>query len=192
VSAIVVGEITADGSTIILIGQGPGEVLAGFAQRMQLLTPLVKNTEPRGGLQLPASWPAVVQLANALGAAWRPGPSLTAWVTDQVARRVAPPAELAVTPPPGLVPRSYQVEGACMIGANGRALLFDDPRTGKTITTILGLVRARRGRSPGHAGRRRLPGLGGRFVGAALPRVGAALDGARLARNQPPAPRRCR
>ena len=88
-SAIVVGEITADGSTIILIGQGPGEVLAGFAQRMQLLTPLVKNTEPRGGLQLPASWPAVVQLANALGAAWRPGPALTAWITDQVARRVA-------------------------------------------------------------------------------------------------------
>jgi SNF2 family DNA or RNA helicase len=138
--AIVVGELTADRSRIVLIGQGPGEALAGFAKRLELATPLIRNTEPRGGLQLPATWPAVVQLAAECGAAWRPGPALTAWIRAQLLQRTAPPTELAVATPPGLVPRPYQVEGACLIGANGSALLFDEPGTGKTVTTILGLV----------------------------------------------------
>lgn len=139
-TAIIVGELTADASTIILIGQGPGDVLAGFVKRLELATPLVRNTNPAGGLQLPASWPAVVQLAQTFGAAWRPGPALSAWVTDQVMRRSAPPAELTVAPPPGLTPYPWQVEAACLIGAQGSALIFDEPGTGKTASTILGLV----------------------------------------------------
>jgi len=140
VSAIIVGELTPDGSTIILIGQGPGEALAGFVKRLELATPLIRNTEPRGGLHLPATWPAVVQLAQTFGATWRPGPALTAWITDQVARRSAPPTELAVAPPPGLTPYPWQIEAACLIGAQGSALIFDEPGTGKTASTILGLV----------------------------------------------------
>lgn len=39
-----------------------------------------------------------------------------------------------------LVPRPYQAEGAAMIGAGGKFLLFDDPGVGKTVTTLLGLL----------------------------------------------------
>jgi SNF2 family DNA or RNA helicase len=140
VSAIVVGELTADGSTIILMSVGPVEQMAHFAKLLELVTPLVKETDPRGALQLPATWPAVVQLATALGAAWRPGPALTAWIAEQVRRRTAAPAGLTVAPPPGLTPYSWQVEAAAMIREHGSALLFDEPGTGKTTSTILGLV----------------------------------------------------
>lgn len=57
-----------------------------------------------------------------------------------MARRTAAGAGLTYQVPEGLTPRGYQVDGALMIAATGRALLFDDPGTGKTITTILGLV----------------------------------------------------
>lgn len=139
-SAIVVGELTADGSMIILMSVGPAEQMAHFAKLLELVTPLVKETNPRGALQLPASWPAVVQLATAFGAAWRPGPALTAWIAEQVQRRTAAPAGLTVAPPPGLTPYSWQVEAAAMIREHGSALLFDEPGTGKTTSTILGLV----------------------------------------------------
>jgi SNF2 family DNA or RNA helicase len=55
-------------------------------------------------------------------------------------RRTQPGEGLTVALPEGLTPRPYQVEGARMIAALGRALLFDEPGTGKTITTILGLM----------------------------------------------------
>jgi len=46
-----------------------------------------------------------------------------------------------------LTPRPYQSEGAAMIGAGGKFLLFDDPGCGKTVTAILGLkARRERGR----------------------------------------------
>lgn len=139
-SATVVGELTTDRQTIILMGIGSDEALAHATAQLQLLTPLIKPTKPEGALQLPASWSAVVQLAATFGPAWRPGPALTAWIGEQVAARLAPRSELAVAPPPGLVPRSYQIEGARLIGAIGSGLLFDDQGTGKTITTLLGLV----------------------------------------------------
>lgn len=138
-SLVVVGELTADSSAIVLVAQGPELEQAAAQMRMELLTPLVKVAAP-GALTLPASWAAVVQLSRELGPAWHAGPRLTAWLTGQVIARTMPPTELAVTPPPGLAPRSYQTAGACMIGATGRALIFDEPRTGKTVTTVLGLV----------------------------------------------------
>ncbi|MGL5911225.1 MAG: SNF2-related protein, partial [Phycicoccus sp.] len=139
-SVSIVGELTADQQRIILVAAGEDAAVAQAAQHLQTLTPLLKPTVPAGGMQLPASWPAVVQLARTFGTSWVAGPALTAWLAEQVRARTAPATELAVTPPPGLVPRSYQVAGACMIGAVGSALLFDEPRTGKTITTILGLL----------------------------------------------------
>ncbi|MHA6626906.1 DEAD/DEAH box helicase [Pseudonocardia sichuanensis] len=139
-AATVIGELTADASTIILMGTGPEHEVAQAAAKLQTLTPLIKPTDPAGALQLPATWPAVVQLATTFGAAWRPGPALTAWIGEQVGNRGAQPDELLVKPPPGLVPRSYQIEAAAMIRASGSALLFDEPGTGKTASTILGLV----------------------------------------------------
>lgn len=139
-SAIVVGELTADETSLILVAVGPDHEVAHASRILQTLTPLCKPTKPPGALRLPASWPAVVQLAAAFAPHWRPGPALVAWITEQVRRRTAAGSELCTAPPVGKVPRPYQVAGALMIAATGRALLFDDPGTGKTITTILGLV----------------------------------------------------
>lgn len=138
--ATIIGELTADRASVILIAVGPDWEVANASRALHVLTPLCKPTNPAGALSVPATWPAVVQLAAVFGAHWRPGPALSAWLADQVRRRTAAGSDLCTAPPAGMVPRSYQVAGACMIGATGRALLFDDPGTGKTITTILGLV----------------------------------------------------
>ncbi len=134
------GELTADGRSIVLMAAGPEFQVRNAARWMGLLTPLVKRSDPPGALTLPATWAAAVQLAHTFGKTWHPGPRLVAWLTDQMGRRVPGVNELTTAPPEGLVPRPYQVAGALMIAATGRALLFDDPGTGKTITTILGLV----------------------------------------------------
>lgn len=138
--AVIVGELTADRAAIILMATGPEHEVAHAAALLQTLTPLIKPTDPPGALRMPVSWPAVVQLAATYGAYWKPGPALAAWISEQVRARLAAPAQLTVTPPPGLVPRSYQVEAAAMIGRVGSVLLFDEPGTGKTPSAILGLV----------------------------------------------------
>jgi SNF2 family DNA or RNA helicase len=134
-------ELTADGGRIVLVAGGPVEYVAHAAKLLGTLTPLCKQSEPKGALLLPVSWPAVVQLQATYGDAFQPGPSLQAWINDQAAARVAPSAgDLTVEVPDGLAARPYQVEGARLIAGTGRALIFDEPRTGKTITTILGLA----------------------------------------------------
>jgi len=139
-SALVIGELTADESAIVLMATGHPHEQAYLAQQLQLLTPLIKQTDPPGALVLPATWPAVVQLAESYQQDWRPGPALAAWIARQVSYRTGTPEALAVEPPAGLVPRSYQIEGALIIAQTGKALIFDEPGTGKTVTTILGLV----------------------------------------------------
>lgn len=137
----VYAELTASGHEIALVAGGPDAALIAAAKMLQTLTPLFSKSDPPGGLTVPATWPAVVQLANTFPGTWHPGPRLQAWIDDQAARRTAPLAStLSYTPPAGLVPRPYQVAGALEIARTGRALNFDEPRTGKTITTILGLV----------------------------------------------------
>ena len=136
----VAAELTADETRIALVAAGAVEDVRAVAGRLGALTPLIKPTEPRGGLVMPATWPAVVQLASALGDGWRPGPRLREWAGREAARRSAPPAAALRAPvPDGLVPRPYQIAGARMIAATGRALILDEPGTGKTVTAILGL-----------------------------------------------------
>lgn len=139
-SLSILGELSADRSTIVLIAIGPDHEVAEAAKRLEFLTPKLDKSNPPGAMLCPASWSAVIQLAATFGAAWVAGPHLSMWLAEQVMARTAPPTELAVTPPPGLVPRSYQVAGAAGIGAVGSFLLFDDQGTGKTITAILGLL----------------------------------------------------
>jgi SNF2 family DNA or RNA helicase len=134
------GELTADDASIILMATGHEHEVRSAARWLGLLTPLIKKSNPPGALVVPLTWAATVQLAYTFGAAWRPGPRLVAWLAAELARRSSRTATLAVAPPEGLTPRPYQVDGAEMIGLAGRALIFDDPGTGKTITTILGLV----------------------------------------------------
>jgi SNF2 family DNA or RNA helicase len=140
-STSVHGELTAAGDRIVLIAGGLIADVAHVAKQLQQLTPLLKPSDPKGALLLPLSWPAVVQLAAVYGDLWRPGPRLREWVADQVTSRVAAVEKpLTVPVPEGLTPRPYQVAGANLIASTGHALIFDEPRTGKTITTILGLA----------------------------------------------------
>lgn len=138
--ATLVGELTADDSRIVLMANGPDYILAGLAKRLHTLTPDFTKSNPPGALTAPATWATVVQLGHAFGRSWRAGPRLTEWIRGELTRRVTQGGALNYRPPEGCVARPYQVEGAAMIAATGRALLFDDPGTGKTITTILGLV----------------------------------------------------
>jgi SNF2 family DNA or RNA helicase len=139
--ATVIGELTADQSSIILMAAGSDYEVADAARMLQTLTPLIKPTDPPGALRLPATWPAVVQLSATFAPHWRPGPVLAAWIAEQIRRRTPLAAtELLVRPPAGLVPRSYQIEVACMIREVGSVLIFDDPGTGKSASTILGLI----------------------------------------------------
>lgn len=137
---VVVGELTADDYRIVLVSTGGAIWAKRFALWLKAATPLLSKSDPPGALVLPATWAGAVQLAHILGRAWQPGPRLKAWVAEQLAARARVGAELAVAPPAGCVPRTYQVEAARMIAATGRALVFDEPGTGKTVTTILGLV----------------------------------------------------
>lgn len=134
-------ELTDDGSTIFLIAAGPAHEVAPAAKRLELLTPLFSKSDPPGGLVTPLTWSTVVQLSASFGPAWQPGPRLAAWIRDQQLARIGPVGDrLTYTPPAGLVPRPYQVAGALEIARTGKALIFDEPRTGKTMTTILGLL----------------------------------------------------
>lgn len=139
-TATIHGEIAADGKTLVLIAAGSDRDVAFAAKKLGLITPLCKPTVPRGGMQLPLTWPACVQLAETFGADWTPGARLTAWLMAEVRRRVSVPPGPPVTNAQGWTPRPYQLEAAAMIAATGRALLFDEPGTGKSASTVLGLA----------------------------------------------------
>ncbi|SOD72750.1 helicase-like protein [Jatrophihabitans sp. GAS493] len=140
-TAAVHAEIAADGQRIVLIAAGAIEDIAFTAKQLQQTTPLFKTSNPKGALLCPLTWAAVVQLAAVYGPAWRPGPNLQTWITEQISARTADlTTPLRAPIPDGYTPRPYQVEGANMIAATGHTLITDEPGTGKTITTILGLI----------------------------------------------------
>lgn len=135
-------EISSGGDAIVLVAGGIDVTdVAEAARRLKALTPLFSKSDPPGALVVPLTWPAVVQLSSTFGPAWLPGPRLREWIAEETALRTASlQGELTYQPPEGMVPRDYQVAGALEIARTGRALIFDEPRTGKTITTILGLI----------------------------------------------------
>lgn len=133
------------GDEIILFAGGHD--VEGIAAALKTLTPLLKPTKPAGGLRCPLSWFAMTQLANTYGTAWQPGPLLQQWLLDEIGSRmrageVAAPATMVCPVVAGVqwAPRSYQLEGAAMLAAVGRGFLFDDPGTGKTLTTVLAVL----------------------------------------------------
>jgi SNF2 family DNA or RNA helicase len=151
-SAEVYGEVTADGKTLVLITQGDAYAVSQAAARLEDVTPLMSDSAKTlgqpGGMTCPLTWPAVVQLQACFGRQWRTGPHLQAWVEEQIRRRTAQDPRLYVTPPPGKVPRSYQVTAAAMMREAGSCLLFDDMGTGKSVSTVLGLVERAAQRHP--------------------------------------------
>lgn len=140
-SITILGEITADGQNIYVMGLGDPADLATAAQYMETVTPKVHADGM--GLTMPLTWPACVQLATMFSPIWRPGPRLAAWIAGQISARLAPRSDdLSFALPPELEPRPYQVDGAHMIANTGGGLLFDEQGTGKTVTALLGLREA--------------------------------------------------
>lgn len=142
----ILGELSASGDTIVVLAGGGTSAIDGVAvaaKMLQTLTPLFSKSDPPGALTVPATWPAVVQLSATYGPYFHPGPRLQAWIAERAAERTraaAPGGTISYTPPAGLTPYPWQIEGAALIADTGKALITDEPGTGKTITTILGLV----------------------------------------------------
>lgn len=136
------GEVSADGQHLVLIGTGDRHEVLTAAKRLELLTPNFVPTTPAGALACPLSWPAVVQLACEFGPSWAPGPRLLAWIAEQITARMAPlDGPLALDLPAGLEPKEHQIRNALAIEAVGRLIITDEPRTGKTASAVLGLLR---------------------------------------------------
>lgn len=124
--------------------------LRQLAGRLRQLTPHWSNVDKDGhkldggGLQAPVSWPAVVQLQ----AAFPDGvvgfdSRLAAWTSGEAALRGYAQADkhrLHQQLPAGLTPYPWQVQAAGIIAATGRALLADEPGTGKSASALLGIL----------------------------------------------------
>ena len=157
--ATLFGELTADGQDIILVGEGDDWEMDQLQARLKLLTMNVTPVDADGNpvregdwqrytdaLRVPATWATVVELGWSLngfpGFAWVPQGRLNEWSADETIRRTSPVPPLPEDLLPPWVkrtPRSYQAEGAALIAAEGSLLLLDDPGTGKSATTLLGL-----------------------------------------------------
>jgi SNF2 family DNA or RNA helicase len=123
-----------------LMAVGPVEACAYAAKLLETLTPLFHKSDPPGALTAPLTWPLVVQLSAAFGSAFVPGTALTNWIEGQIRLRHPPTGQsVAYAPPNGLTPYPWQTEAQRMIGDLGSALITDEPGTGKTASTILGL-----------------------------------------------------
>lgn len=135
----IIGELSYSGDHLVIIADGPAQDVQYAAQLMSLMTPLFKPSVPAGALMCALSWQAVVQLSTTFQGSWVAGPKLTQWLQAEMYARTMPAEKLSFDLPPGLEPYTWQVEGALMIGATGRMVIFDEPGTGKTVTAILGL-----------------------------------------------------
>lgn len=143
---VLYGELTADGSQILVMFDGSVEDGQHASSLLTTLVPhfsVLKDDQDEvipGVLRVPTSWPAVVQLAATYGASWRTGPALTDWIGRELTARMNVEGGLTVTPPAGMTPFSWQVTGARLIAATGTAYLNDEPGCGKTASSVLGLV----------------------------------------------------
>ena len=139
-------DVSADERRLILMPIGAAPDPQAVNDALLTLTPAVRQIA-HDAVEMDLSWPAVVQLANEYGPNWAPAPRLRAWIEAEVRRRLEPlPDRLSFELPyelqeAGVAPRPHQVSGAHLIArtSGGRAVLWDEPRTGKTVTTILGL-----------------------------------------------------
>lgn len=143
-TAGIYAERTQDGHHIILMATGDDWEIDRAAKALKRLTAAAKKTDPPGALQFPCTWATVTQLGYTFNSdsvgRWMPMPRLRQWIYDEFLRRHSNAHDCIPPVPEGLVPRPYQAEGASMLAATGKFLLFDEPGTGKTVTAILGLL----------------------------------------------------
>lgn len=139
----VIGEIVTNASgvdVLAVLADGGGAAEQGLAAAtLQTLTPLFSKADVPGALVTGLSWATCVQLSHTFGPYWRPQPRLVAWLQDQVIARTSR-QPMVYEPPAAMTPYWWQREGADLIAATGRALITDEPGTGKSGTAVLGLV----------------------------------------------------
>lgn len=141
---VVRAELNKSATSVIIAADTEPFGFEHVAAVLRKLTPDIKHTNPRGWLQVPVSWPLVIQLANVFGPERLTfGPNLRAWAAEQLAKRNNPPKLLARVTPGAPEPRDYQVAGARMIASMKRAMLFDEPGVGKTLSALLGMMELR-------------------------------------------------
>jgi len=147
------GQITADGRHMVLMTTGTAHEQKNIAERLHLLTAHGESARDEhghatGARYYPLSWATIVQLGflyNHDGGrpVWQPMPELAEWVIRETIRRTSPPKPVPPCWPEKFTPRGYQADGAAAIASAGKYLLGDDPGTGKTVTTLIG-IEARR------------------------------------------------
>lgn len=134
---ILYGELGINSPLITLSWTGN---IRAWHTRLRLLTPCFTAHGQINEAVVPYSWPLIVQLANDFPDEWQPGPKLRAQIlADLILRMPNQPREFPLELPPNLVPRQYQLDAAYAIAQSARMLLLDEPGTGKTVTTLLGL-----------------------------------------------------
>jgi SNF2 family DNA or RNA helicase len=147
------GEMTADGRHMVLWTTGSAHDQKNIAERLHLLTAAGESArdehgQPTGARYYPLSWATIVQLGfiyNHDGRTiWKPWPQLTEWIIKETLRRTSPPPPVPECWPSKFTPRHYQLDGAASIASAGKFLLGDDPGTGKTVTTLVGIEARRR------------------------------------------------
>jgi SNF2 family DNA or RNA helicase len=154
-SGVLHGQITADGRHMVLMTTGSAHDQKNIAERLHMLTAAGESArdehgQPTGARYYPLSWAVIVQLGflfNHDGGrpVWQPMPELAEWIIAETLRRTSPPPAIPRCWPDGLTPRQYQLDGAAAIAATGKYLLGDEPGTGKTVSTLLGIEARRRG-----------------------------------------------
>lgn len=133
------GELDAGREHIVLLAGGLD--MGQVAARLKAMTPAFKRSDPPGAVVVPVSWAVVCQLAATFGIDWRPGPRLQEWTLLAAERRTGLPGSLLYSPPAPITPYPWQIEAGLMIGHRDRGtLITDEPGTGKTGSTILGLM----------------------------------------------------
>lgn len=140
----IAADLSKDGRYILLDLTGGGPLTRYDQQvitsKLRALTPTPKQDERIGAVMYPATWPSLVQIEDTFGKALVLRPELEAWKQDTLMTQVMALGNKLEAPiPEGFTPYPWQVAGACQIGHLGKMMLNDDPGTGKTLTTILGL-----------------------------------------------------
>lgn len=134
--------------TLALLGSPPQRVRVNLSDHTVKWTSELEYGVVRAAA--PLSWPLVVQ--TLLGGSWpkgiKLGSELKRWILEEIEGRLPDDAAKLVLDSPEYrpdapPPRDYQMEAAAMLSGVGRGFLFDDPGTGKTLSSILAVLRLR-------------------------------------------------
>jgi SNF2 family DNA or RNA helicase len=138
--AAVFGELTADGQQIVVVVSGDAWSQDKALDELAELTAKVKPTPDGLAFTVALNWPTYIQLSCTFGKYWTAGNRLQTWFFGELARRTQwMDKPLRYQLPEGLALRAWQPLSVRDIAHVG-CLLEDDPRLGKTISTIVGLA----------------------------------------------------